>query len=457
MSTPGPKRRILIISHVFPPVGGIPVQRPLSFARYLPDCGYEVHVLTASNPGAPVLDPDLLRRVPESVKVHRCLSAEVPFSLRHGVWRLVSSSKPASAQYGPEHSPAASSRSWKPFLANIVRFLASPDPEVLWVPFAIRKAKQIIRQYNIDTVLVTAPPFSVFLTGNALKRLFPHLVLVTDFRDEWLNFYLTSSDFHSGSYLRRRAEAVERTTVELSDVVVTVTAPILSEIRARYPQQPDAKFAVLLNGYDPQAFAGFQARLHAPGKIVVVFTGTVATASSARYYLDALESLPVNIRDRFETRFVGRIADHEKHFFEGRTSAVQLLGFLPQAEALKQIEEADYLLVTMTDASSLTGKIFEYLATGKPILAVARNGGEIARLLTETHAGWQADPDEPDTVRQLLLRAAADVDRQGVDFHPRQQEIQRYQRPRLTAQLAELIELAAARRVGREKGSVHGN
>lgn len=447
MPEKGTKRRILIVSHVFPPIGGIPVQRALSFAKYLPDLGYDVHVLTAWNPGAPVHDPGLLRHVPKSVKVHRCFSAEVPFALRHRVWSLFSGGKsgakaPAAAASGQR--PAAPSRSVKSVIANFIRQVSCPDPEVLWVPFAIRAAARIIRKYKIDTVLVTAPPFSIFLTGNALKRRFPNLTLVTDFRDEWLKFYLQASDF-SGDYIRRRATSIERATIELSDVVVATTDTILSEIRTRYPDQPGEKFAIVMNGYDPEAFAAFRPRPHTPGKIVVVLTGTVARSTSARYYLDVLDSLPEALRNRFETRFVGRVADDEKQYFNGRKSNIKLLGFLPQAQALEQMEDADYLLLTLTDASHLPGKLFEYLATEKPILAVTLGDSEIARLLAETGAGLHADPSDPDAVRRMILAAVDRLDN-GAGIRPDLDAIRRYQRPRLAAELAGLIDLAAARR-----------
>ena len=122
---------------------------------------------------------------------------------------------------------------------------------MLWAPFAIRKARQIVRRHGIEAVLVTAPPFSAFLVGNALKREFPDLKLISDFRDEWLSFYLKDFEFQSSDYTRRRAEAIERETVELSDLVVAVARSSLREIRSRYPEQPDGKFLLLPNGYDP--------------------------------------------------------------------------------------------------------------------------------------------------------------------------------------------------------------
>ena len=224
-------------------------------------------------------------------------------------------------------------------------------------------------------------------------------------------------------------------------------------MRGRYPDQPDDKFSIVMNGYDPEAFAAFQPRPHAPGKIVVVLTGTVARSTSARYYLDALDSLPEEIRSRFETRFVGRIAEDEKECIAGRKSDIKRLGFLPQAQALQQMEDADYLLLTLTDASHLPGKLFEYLATEKPILAVTLGDSEIARLLAETKAGLHADPSDPDAVRRMLLAALGNLD-SGNTIRPDAAAIRRYQRPRLAAELAGLIDLTATRRTAASCGAI---
>lgn len=440
----GIQRRILIISHVFPPIGGVPVQRALSFAKYLPGLGYDVHVLTAWNPGAPVRDPGLLRHVPKAVHVHRCFSAEVPFWLRHRVWSLFSGNKSGRDKRAPatdpNHSPPASN-SIRRAIANFISRVSSPDPEVLWVPFATRHAARLIRKYSIDTVLVTAPPFSIFLIGCALKRRFPALTFITDFRDEWQKFYLSFSPF-SSDYIRLRATTIERRTIELSDIVVATTESILSELRTRYPDQPAAKFALVMNGYDPAEYAGFRSRQHSSGRIVVVFTGTVSHSSSVRYYLDALDRLPDEIRSRFETRFIGRIAGEEEKYFRERKSGIKLLGFLPHAEAVAQMEEADYLLLPLTDASHLPGKLFEYLATEKPILAITPSGGEIARLLDATKAGLQASPSDSNAIQRMILKAVENLDN-GAQVRPHASAIRRFERPRLAAELARLIETLA--------------
>lgn len=430
-------RRLLIISYVFPPCGGITVQRALSFAKYLPENGIEVHVLTASNAAAPVRDPGLLRHVPPQVTVHHALTLEPPFYLRKKLWALADRrAKAASAQPatgGANHSGGG--------LRSLVKSVLMPDPQVLWKPMALRAASRIIRRHNIDTVLVTAPPFSVFLIGNELKRRYPHIRLISDFRDEWLRFYLTDFDFLADSKTRARAEAIERETIERSSLVLAVTRSSLDEISSRYSGQPASKFALLANGYDPDALQQVERRWHGnTGRMVVTHVGTAYKTASPAYYLDAVDSLPEEIRSRIETRFIGRIAETEQRIFENRKSRVELLGFLPQAEALRRTSETDYLLLTMTNDFSLPGKLFEYLATGKPVLALSPRNGEVDRLLAETRGGFCVPHDNPEAIRELLLDAYRRVAAGPLEFDPDWDAIHAYQRPRLAQALARLLD-----------------
>ena len=445
------KRKILIISYLFPPAGGIAVQRALSFAKYLPQSGYEVHVLAARNAAAPVSDPGLLKHLPPEVSIHRVFTPNIPFELRRKLWSVVSGF--GRRRQSPDSGAAQPSARRRGPLGTLIQRILCPDPEVVWSPLAIRSASKLIRKHSITHVLVTVPPFSVLLIGNALKRRFPNLTLISDFRDEWLHFYLTAFDFHQSEYIQKRAAEIERRTVIGSDLVISVTQSIVNQIRARYPDQPASKFAFLPNGYDPEAFLNFWARPHERGKVVVTHMGTLYNASSPRYYLDALDSLPDSLRQRFETRFIGRVSEEERKALESRQSDVRVLGFMPQTEAFRAVEETDFLLVTMTDGPSLTGKLFEYLATGKPILAISPLNGEIDTILKKTGAGWCAGPDDPAAIRSMLEHACRAAVDGGAALTVDQEEIRQYERPRLTAQLAGLIERAANRGVAAAKSS----
>ena len=153
------RNRILIVSYLFPPAGGIAVQRSLSLAKYLSESGHEVHVLKANTEG-PVSDPGLIRHIPSSVQVHEAFAPEIPFAFRHKVWSKLSGSRPGGAAVSQEE---ASRFSVKRLIVRGVKNLLCPEPEIMWIPFALRKARKIIRQHQIEYLLVTVPPFSLLV------------------------------------------------------------------------------------------------------------------------------------------------------------------------------------------------------------------------------------------------------------------------------------------------------
>lgn len=434
----GRSRRILLITYMFPPAGGIAVQRALSFARYLPEAGVDVEVLTARNPAVPVIDPGLLDKVPPQVQIHRTFTPEISFAMRQRIWRLMSGGKKkgsASAAAAKKGAPANGRRG----LAQIARSLLTPDPEVVWVPFARRAAARLLKERHFDAVMITAPPFSTLMTGPWLKKRFPHIRLISDFRDEWLNFYLNTFDFHSSPSIRRKAAVIERDVVDSSDLILSVTPGIVAELQARYPHLPASRFACIPNGYDPASFRDFRPRPHGLDKVVITHAGTVYKSSAPAAFLDALDALPEEIRQRFEIRFVGRVSDDVKSIFAGRRANLRFFGFLPQAEALKTLEETDYLMVTLLDTHHVTGKLFEYLATAKPILAFTPAGGELTRLMAETGMGQCADPADAAACVDLLLRAEQSQRTGGPFCVPCPEAIRRYERPAHAVQLAALL------------------
>lgn len=431
---------LLLISYLFPPAGGVGVQRALSLAKYLPNYGFRVDVLQALNASCPVFDPELRKQVPPSVGLYHAYTPELPFAWRQKIWQWMSP-KTDSRCASPSTPPQTGSGSrWKRGILNLGRRILSPEPEVLWVPFALRQARKIVARRSIDTVLVTAPPFSAFLVGNRLKQEFPHLRLVSDFRDDWLRFYVNTFSFHQNEHARRKAVAIERETVALSDRVVVVTPTMLEHMRARYPDQPSEKFACIPNGYDAEMFDGWRPQPKDSDRVLISHVGTVYAASSPRPFLDALDELPEEIRQGIEMRFVGRVAHEEAPYLQNRQSTIRCLGFLPHCQALEEMSKADYLLVIMNDGPSVTGKIFEYLATGKPILAITPEGGELARLVRETGCGWSAPPDNRAAIRALIQAAYERATNSRGDFHqPNWEAIRRYERSRLAREFGTLL------------------
>ena len=130
--------------------------------------------------------------------------------------------------------------------------------------------------------------------------------------------------------------------------------------------------------------------------------------------------------------------------FQDRRAPLKRLGFMPQSDGLRYLEETDFLLLIARDRTTHAGKLFDYLATGKPILALTPPDGEIARIIRETRTGWVVDPEDPGALRQALLDAWRRVRSGANAIHPDQEAVEEFSWPNLVARVARYTGLADA-------------
>lgn len=398
------KHRVLIITYLFPPSGGIGPPRYVAYCRHLREHGCEVSVLTAKKPNTPLYDPALLEKVPPETKVFRVFNPDVPYGFRDRIWRRIGGGKSGAASSATPSKPPG----WAKRMAKeAIQRIFNPDVQKFWVPFVLRAARRIVREQQIDTVILNTPPFSLHAIIPVLKREFPKLKWITEVRDDWLGYYLDQFDSARTDAKYRLAVKLEGAGMRASDYVVAVTPAQRDAIRNRYSDQPAGKFLCVPNGYDADLYEGFQPRNSGGGRMVITYYGSLY--SHAVYdpgpFLDAAESLPEEIRSRIELRFIGRIAPDAERFLEGRTLKIDKLGFFPRAEGVRKLEETNYLLLIVNDATAHAGKLFDYLGSGLPILAVTPPEGEIAKLLRETRAGRSAGSGDTGAIRAMLLDA----------------------------------------------------
>lgn len=436
---------LLLISFSFPPAGGVGVLRALSLAKYLPESDVRVDVLTARNAPAVGKDMSLLRQIPAEVMVHRSWTLDLPFWLRKSVKKAVTGGKAKAAPAAAQQSKRGGNP-LKQFIGNLLL----PDPQVGWLPFALPAAERIIRERKIDVVVITVPPFSSVRLATRLRKKFPALPIVVDFRDEWLTTTLDLVSFNSNSKARMVAHKAEAEAVRDSSAVVLVTEAAKRELQGRYPGVPEEKFVCIPNGYDtppPTAESAGSASRNTAQRMVLTYTGTVYGSTAPGSFVEAVKGLPESVQSRLLVRFIGHIetpAYREQLLSLGEM--VELKGFVPQAEALAAIRETDYLLLITHDRINVAAKFYDYLGGGKPILGAVHRDGDVRRLLEETRAGRWADVDDPVAIRQMLMDAVGGA---GAEPAPDYEQIAAYHRRPLTARYAALLGELLGKAVGK--------
>ena len=439
--------KVLYITYHFPPSAGVGIPRAISYARNLPLHGFETHIIAPRNPATPLHDPELLKRIPKETTVHRVFSPEPSYALRDRIWKGLS---PVRIQ---EHTgKAAGNNPIKSAIRGAIQRAFMPDPQRFWAPFAIRRAAQLIREHNIDTILVNTPPYSLTRVAVELKRRFPHVKVIMEVRDDWVGYYLLHFDSAFAEWKRKQAERMEREAVTAVDYVVAINEPQADLLRLRYPELPASKIISVANGYDPEQFRDFKPRKRSSGpRMVLGYLGTMYANPiyNPTCFLDALESLPEEICSDIEIRMIGRVAAEAAGLLEGRKVRIRNLGFLPQKEAVKQLEECDFLLHMADQKTHHGGKLFDYLATGLPILACTPKDGEVARILKETGAGRTAEAKDVEGIREMLLHAYESLlGGSAQRIEPRWEVVEQYSWPRLVERLLLLTGMSPSPRGG---------
>ena len=449
---------VLLVSYVFPPVGGTGVMRAASLARYLPAEGIRLDVLTTRNPAAVGTDASLLKDIPSSVTVHRTLTLDLPFGMKKALKRFLmgakSSNKPATGQQ------VAPKENKKPgLLKRVFDNVLLPDPQVTWFPVLSRAAPRIIRERKIDVVVITVPTFSNLLLIKKLRKQFPKLAIVADFRDEWIStsFELVSFSFSDSPRAQQVARRIEAETVANATAIVTVTDAARKKIHSRYPQEPDSKFQLVPNGFDATKMA--RSRTVAPrndGKILLMHVGSIYPSTAPSSLVDAIQQLPADVKSRLKLRFIGHIEEPRfKEALLGLGDMVELYGYLPQREALAAMNETDYVLLLNHDPLNVGNKFYDYVGGGKPILGAVHPQGETRHLLEQMRAGWWAGIDDVEGIRNLLLDAVNRGDKLLEEFHPDTERIAQYERAVLARRYAHLLHAITARGQGIEQAETN--
>lgn len=405
-------RRVLILAYFFPPLGGAGVQRTLKFVKYLPEHGFAPTVITTRSRRYEVHDESLAAEIPPGTPVLRTVDLPLP-TIAAGVLRRLG-------------------------LRRLAEVVAWPDICLGWAVAATWRAWRAIRRERPDVILTTAPPWSAHLAGWALHRL-TGVPWVADFRDPW-----AGNDAASGEAALRRAmtQAAERGIAHDAAGIVTVA----DYFRIAGVPADDGRRLTIPNGVDEDDADGVAPPDGDRDSFRLSYVGSIYGDRDCAPVLAALRRLidrgAIDPR-RFELRVVGNVM--LPRFEADAPVPLVRTGYVDHRQALAEMRASSALLLYVAPGSlAPSGKLFEYLATERPILCVARPENLAFRLVEEWSAGraaapWDAAGIEA-AIADLYGRWAAgelgDVD--GV----RERVLQHYSRRALTGRLAAALEHA---------------
>lgn len=432
-------RPVLVVSYYFPPSGGPGVQRVLKFVRYLPASGYRPVVLTVPETASfPLLDHSLAAEIPPEAKIVRS-----PIREFYGIYRAAAG---AGSSRGMENL-VTTARPGEGLRERVLHGLRAalfiPDGRVGWLPGGTRAGLRAIRAEGVEVILASGPPFTAHWIARRLADR-TGLPLVLDFRDPW-----TRAPFYPRRPAASRVldERLEWSCLRRADAVLTVNRDIRDDLLARHPGLDAARFHILPNGYDPADFAGRSWDPRADWTLT--HTGTLPGDRFPTGFTSALRRLLAEDPEagaRLRIRMIGRRnSELDRHLSEPPLdSLVRFEGYLPHAESVVALLESRLLLLFIEEgprsAGILTGKLFEYLGSGAPVLAVAPDG-EAAELVRRVRAGRVVRGNDEEAVLAALREAVAAFRSGRRAFgEPRRVLVEEYARPTLTVRLAAILD-----------------
>ena len=370
-------KKVLMIAYHYPPLGGGGVFRTLKFTKYLPQFGFQPYVLTVKNPMYITRDPTLLRDIPSEVKVFRTSSFE---------YRILRA----------------------PRLLNIdLKWFYIPDVNTGWLPFAVQAGAKIIKKENIDVIFATFPLATSLLIGFLLKKK-TKKPLVIDFRDPWTDSPFTEYPTKLHENIEKK---MEETILTQANYVTAAGDSIKQSFIKRYPFIK-SKIEVITNGFDPDDFKDLKIQ-EQTNKFRIGHAGSLYGVRTARPFLIALKELTeekADLREKLEIIFVGNYGKETPLLVKNfrLEDFVKLIRYISHKECLELMLNSHTLLLLITAKGPrgkgiLTGKLFEYLASRTPILAIAPENGAAANIIKSLKAGTVVSPNNIPLIKQTIF------------------------------------------------------
>ena len=397
-------KRVLIISYYWPPTGGSGVQRWVKFAKYLPAEGWQPVIYTPENPEQLAVDASLEAEVPAEAEIIRRRIVE-PYEMYKKLLRRSGHSKEAV-----EVNPVNAQN--KSFLQKTAMWIRGnffrPDPRCLWIRPSVKFLKKYLKEHPVDLIVSTGPPQSMHLIGRQLAKE-TGLPWIADFRDPWTKiFYFKHLQMTRAT--ERWHHKMEQKVVDDATAVVAVSPLVQQDFQA----MTKTPVELITNGFDECDFTADKCMEAYGGPeqdFVITHTGLFAADGNPTVLWEVLSekcSTDPNFRKHLKIRLVGKTDEQILKSIEeaGLGENMENMGYQPHAVAVEQQRQASLLILPLRKEPEykavLPGKLFEYLASWRPVLGIGQTDGAMSMILNNTKTGHVLNWDDKKSIEKYI-------------------------------------------------------
>ncbi len=423
-------KKVLIITYYWPPAGGPGVQRWLKFVKYLPDFGVQPIVYIPENPTYPIVDENLVKDVSDKAIILKQKIFE-PYQLAS----FLSKNKTKKMNSGIIPNQKKQSFLDKLFLW-IRGNLFIPDARFFWVKPSVAYLEKYILENNIETIVTSGPPHSLHLIGLELKNKL-NLKWFADFRDPW-----TTIGYHKSlrlsNFAAQKHKQLESEVLNAADTIIVTSKTTKKEFEALTTKPIE----VITNGYDVETVQ----KQPLDAKFSLAHIGSFLSARNPKILWESLVELLTEIpefKTHLEIKLIGAVSQEVLDSITRFELEAYLnnLGYVSHKEAIVHQRKSQVLLLIEIDSdetkSILPGKLFEYMVSNRPIIALGPKGSDFAEIITNTNTGVFFDYTEKEKLKKVILGyytqfLEGKLQSYGVG-------LQKYSRKNLTEELASLL------------------
>ncbi|MDN3594518.1 glycosyltransferase family 4 protein [Zunongwangia endophytica] len=423
-------KKVLIITYYWPPAGGPGVQRWLKFVKYLRDFGVEPIVFVPENPNYPLIDESFEKEVPEDLEIIR-----QPIFEPYKFASFLSKKDTKTISSGIIKKKEKQSTVQKLMLYIRGNFFI-PDARRFWIKPSVKFLKSYLEKSNIDTVITTGPPHSLHLIALGLKKQL-NLNWIADFRDPWTQIgYQKELKLTTSSAAKH--QKLEREVLKTADQIITTSFTTKKEFASK-TMKP---ITVITNGFDTE----LQTESKLDKSFSISHIGSLLSGRNPKKLWEVLAEISEenkNFRSDFKLKLYGAVSDDVLQSINevGLSDNLELGGYISHQQALEVQKTSQLLLLIEINSEEtkgiIAGKLFEYLAAKRPILAIGPPHWDVAQIIKETTSGESFEYHQDSALKDFILSSYQKYRENQLISNSKY--IEDYQRKSLTKTLAELI------------------